>query len=122
MGWTNMSRWTIGKADGSLSGEARCKIPIVKPGCRIAAALLLVLMLPVQGWAAACAQICARVDAVHRAAVMMQAPDRHAQRDAAPAGDAPNHEHCGDSEMGAGKCCQGHTFVIQLSVNPVVVA
>ena len=62
---------------------------------RLLAAAVLALILPIQGWAAACAQICASVHEAQMAA-MHEAGD-----------DTP----C-DSTMGAGKCCKAHTFMI----------
>ena len=79
---------------------------------RILAALLLAVLLPVQGWAAACAQICARV-AEERHAAMMEAM---AHVESPSDEEAAMHEHCGKSELGAGKCCQAHVFVAELPV------
>jgi hypothetical protein len=72
--------------------------------------LLLAILLPLQGWAAACAQICARV-AEERLAAMMEAT-AHVET---PSDDeSAMHDHCGKSELGAGKCCQAHVFVAEL--------
>lgn len=76
---------------------------------RILAAVLLALLLPVQGWAAACAQICARVGEERRAAMMAAAQQNESSEE-----EDAMHDHCGKSEMGAGKCCQSHVFVVQL--------
>lgn len=73
---------------------------------------MLAILLPLQGWAAACAQICARV-AEERHATMMQAM---AQAQSTSDDDSALHDHCGKSELGAGKCCQAHVFVAQLPV------
>lgn len=79
---------------------------------RLAAVALLALLLPVQGFAAACAQICAVVHQAHHAEMMAATGD---DDHGALAG------HCGDSDMGAGKCCKAHTFLVDLAV-PVVAA
>jgi hypothetical protein len=77
---------------------------------RFLAAALLAVLIPVQGYAAACAQICAVTASV------------------AAAGEAVEHDHCagqaperapghGDGEastLGAGKCCQAHVFTVDL--------
>ena len=85
------------------------------------AATLLALMLPVQGWAAACAQICAqaqqsRGDMAAEHAAMGHAS--HEEHDASLAQDADGAglSHCGSSALGAGKCCQAHTFLIDVTV------
>lgn len=84
----------------------------MSPSLRLFAAFLLAILLPVQGWAAACAQICARV-AEERHAAMMEAM----AHDESPADDgSAMHDHCGKSELGAGKCCQAHVFVAELPV------
>jgi hypothetical protein len=80
---------------------------------RFFAALLLAFMLPVQGWAAACAQICA-IGSDERHAVMMVVAHADGDQDG-----APDHDHCDKSDMGAGKCCQAHTFMVEL---PIAVA
>ena len=72
-------------------------------------------MLPVQGLAAACAQICALVQ--HQQMAETSVVVEAASPDSGDA--AADHEgldHCGKSEMGAGKCCQSHTFLIELRV------
>jgi hypothetical protein len=79
---------------------------------RIVAALLLAILLPLQGWAAACAQICARV-AEERHAAMVEAM---AHVETPSEEESAMHDHCGKSELGAGKCCQAHVFVAQLPV------
>ncbi len=77
----------------------------MKAPTRVLAALLLALVLPIQGWAAACAQICARVAHEREAAV-------HVQHEMpGTVDDEVDHGHCGKSEMGAGKCCQAHVFM-----------
>jgi hypothetical protein len=80
---------------------------------RILAALLLAILLPVQGWAAACAQICARMNEERHAAMMM-ADHAGQHEDAMQDGIAP-HENCGKSELGAGKCCQAHVFIVLMT-------
>jgi hypothetical protein len=68
------------------------------------AAVLLALLLPAQGWAAACAQICAQARSSHHEAAM--------QSDA----DAATRHHCESNTQGAGKCCQAHVFLVMASV------
>jgi hypothetical protein len=79
---------------------------------RLAAAMLLVLLLPVQGYAAACAQICALAEG-GRQATVVDATSAAAHESADPAG------HCHDSEPqshpGSGKCCSAHTFLVELA-------
>jgi hypothetical protein len=81
----------------------------VNPLLRLFAATLLALMLPVQGFAAACAQICAAVE-----------QQRHAQMMATMADGAEGEQgagHCGESStQGAGKCCKAHSFLIDLPI------
>ena len=75
---------------------------------RLFATFLLALLLPVQGWAAACAQICALANQAERAEMM-----------AALDGETGSHEasdHCANSETGAGKCCNAHVFLINVAV------
>ena len=71
---------------------------------RLFALLLLAVMLPVQASAAACAQICEQMRPAGDAAPVMD----HAAHDTT---SAPEHEHCHDNDLGAGKCCQFHTFM-----------
>ena len=92
---------------------------------RLFAYLLLALMLPIQGYAAACAQICAI--AAHEPAAVDHGVmdhgdmdhgdmdhgdgDHHAMaHDGAHPGSTPAHEDCGESALGAGKCCQAHAY------------
>ena len=76
----------------------------MKRATRIVAILLLGFLLPLQGFAAACAQICAarQATAAHEAAM---------QDEGASAPD-----HCGKSDMGVGKCCKAHAFMIDVAV------
>jgi len=66
---------------------------------RLLAAALLALILPVQGLAAACAQICASVQDAQMAAAHEETGDG---------------KHC-DNSIGAGKCCKAHTFMIAVT-------
>lgn len=66
---------------------------------RVVALLLLAFLLPLQGFAAACAQICA---AAH---VEQSMSDEAAATD-----------HCAKTETGAGKCCKAHAFMIDVAV------
>ena len=65
---------------------------------RAFAYLLLAVLLPIQGFAGACAQICAVVSSAHEMPVELDA-------------GSPGHEDCGKSDIGAGKCCQGHVYL-----------
>jgi hypothetical protein len=91
----------------------------VNPIFRAAAALLLAMMLPIQGWAAACAQICALAQQPRHSE---EAAAQHGSHDADPAAmesDAPvdsHADHCGKSEIGAGKCCQAHVYLAEPAV------
>ncbi len=84
---------------------------------RILAATLFALLLPVQGVAAACAQICAQLHAGEAVAEPQPAP-----------GEAVSHGHaapegpCHESDVGAGKCCKAHTFLMDLPVPTVSAA
>jgi len=71
---------------------------------RVAAALIIALLLPVQGFAAACAQICARTQQAAHAAMLASAGDN----------EAGAADHCGKTDTGAGKCCKAHAFMIDL--------
>ncbi len=91
----------------------------VNPVLRSVAILLVALLLPVQGAAAACAQICAGFEAkMEASAATMDANLAHHGHEATPATEdgAPvsGHDHCGLSELGAGKCCEAHVFVVAL--------
>lgn len=81
------------------------------PLLRLIAALVLTLILPVQGFAAASAQIFAVMQQAHHAEMMAAAAEE----------DGPGvvAGHCDKSDMGAGKCCNAHTFLVDLAV-PVV--
>jgi len=74
--------------------RSRYNAHVISP--RSTAAFLLILLLPLQGVAAACAQICA----YHHAQAQPQSDDVDSDGD-----------HCGKSDIGAGKCCQAHTFI-----------
>jgi hypothetical protein len=81
----------------------------MKRSARLLAALLLMLLLPVQGLAAACAQLCVKAQA--------------AQLMAQSAGDAGEAHDCHGSGKhdrnlppADGKCCHGHTFMMQPAV------
>ena len=95
----------------------------MKCATRTAAVLLLGLMLPLQGWAAACAQICALASASRDAVMIQNAALHHADAPQQAPGSAPedSSDHCGKSEMGAGKCCQAHIYLTQpCSTSPSV--
>ena|SRR5687767_10124018 len=72
------------------------------------AAFLLMLLLPIQGLAAACAQVCMKA----QAAALMAAPS---QGDGEPAHDchgSANHDGQGVPGVpGEGKCCHAHTVM-----------
>jgi len=69
---------------------------------RVCAYLLLALLLPLQGLAGACAQICAVANA--------------APQEMPASADGAGHEDCDKSDIGTGKCCQGHVYLaVQLA-------
>ena len=75
---------------------------------RAIAALLLALLLPVQGLAAACAQLCFKAQAQHAMAATGDADAGH---------DCHGGTGSGESSVPAdGKCCHGHTFIEPPSV------
>ena len=98
----------------------RYNVP-VNPRLRLAAAFLLAVMLPIQAWAAACAQICAIAQHEHEEAIAGQA-DHGTHPGAGADLESPVSNHCHDSEMGAGKCCQFHAFMVDLPVAATVVS
>ena len=78
---------------------------------RFIAAVMLAVLLPVQGYAAACAQICAATNAGLAHAGASAEDDGHCAEHA----PKPESKH-GDGEastLGAGKCCQAHVFVLE---------
>ena len=77
--------------------------------------MLLALMLPVQGWAAACAQICAQAQQSRGDMAAEHAAMGHDESIAQDT-DGADLSHCGSSALGAGKCCQAHTFLIDVTV------
>ena len=84
---------------------------------RYLAALLVALLLPVQGYAAACAQICAANGRAH-ADMAVDAQEGGGHCHEAP-GEAPPPEDEGDaSHPGLGKCCQAHVFVFDRAAAP----
>ena len=83
----------------------------MKPLLRAIAILVLMVALPVQASAAACAQICAL------AAGQAPAEEPHhasGSADHSAPGAGGTHEGCGKSEA-PGKCCQCHVFVVELT-------
>ena len=82
---------------------------------RCVAALLVALLLPVQGFAAACAQICAATRNAQMHAVTAvdggaaETGDEHCAGHGEPR--SPHGEDDG-STLGAGKCCQAHVFAV----------
>lgn len=85
-----------------LSTFSHGTIRPVKPSFRFVAALWLALILPVQGMAAASAEISLEAQATVHDAVM------------ADADESDGHHHCDDSTgPGDGKCCNGHTFMTE---------
>ena len=78
---------------------------------RAFAVMLVVLLVPVQGLAAACAQLCVKAQAArHLVAVDVAAAHGHADCSdpADPAG-------------GEGKCCHAHTFMMEPPLPPSIV-
>jgi len=89
------------------------------PMIRILASVLVAILLPVQGYAAACAQICAAAGKSagesRVAASDAEAAHCHGDGAAEPAG---GHEH-GSAPHSDGKCCQAHVFAVD---SPAVLA
>jgi hypothetical protein len=82
---------------------------------RLAATLVLAVMLPLQGWAAACVQICALVQQHH--------VEGHEHSDSGvDVDERQDSDHCTKSAIGAGKCCQAHMFFVQLPEVSVAVS
>ena len=78
---------------------------------RFVAAAMLAILLPVQGYAAACAQICAVThDAAQAAMAGGEAGEGHCAEHAPKS--APTHGDGEDKTLGAGKCCQAHVFTV----------
>ena len=78
---------------------------------RFVAAAMLAVLLPVQGYAAACAQICAVTNGTapaHQVATV--AGEGHCAEHAPK--PAPSHGDGEDQTLGAGKCCQAHVFTV----------
>ena len=75
---------------------------------RYLAALLVAVLLPIQGYAAACAQICAANGRSHAdvAAVDHEAGGHCHEVPAQP----PPEEDADESHVGLAKCCQAHVF------------
>ena len=73
----------------------------MNPAARVIAALLLAVLLPVQGLAAACAQLCLKAQAQHA----MAATGAEAVHDCRGSGSGDEGPAPAD-----GKCCHGHTF------------
>jgi hypothetical protein len=77
---------------------------------RYVAALLVAVLLPLQGYAAACAQICAATGNAHGAIAEERGgeADGHCHESPAPA----HHDEGGAPDSGVAKCCQAHVFAI----------
>lgn len=85
---------------------------------RCVAAFVVAVLLPIQGYAAACAQICAIGGKGHAS---MTADGAHEDDDhchQAPAETTPHPEEGDTPSLGLAKCCQAHVF----AVDRVVVA
>jgi len=67
------------------------------------AAMLLVLLVPVQAMAAACAQICAKAQFAQHAATQMGGAGHHCDQT----------DGTGDAPVPDGKCCHAHTFMTE---------
>jgi hypothetical protein len=89
----------------------------MKESLRWLAAFLLMLLLPVQGLAGACAQMCLKAQAITQGLV---APD---------AASHDSHHHCDESGdagsgsgTGEGKCCHAHSFMMKPPSIPTAVS
>ena len=91
---------------------------------RLAAAVLLAILLPVQGAAAACAQLCALAsfDRNGVAAEVQPVHDTHSHAASHHDGTDSHADHCGKSGMAAEKCCQAHTLMAELALVPAAVS
>jgi len=79
---------------------------------RHVAAVLVAVLLPIQGYAAACAQICAASGKVHASMAHDSAHEADSHCHQEPA-EAPAHPGEGDApNPGVAKCCQAHVFAI----------
>ena len=96
----------------------------MRSALRLAAAVLLAILLPVQGAAAACAQVCVMtaIDRQASAAEAGSAHDIHSHEVASHHDGAGHGDHCGKSEMAAEECCQAHTLMAEFAVVPAVVS
>jgi len=85
--------------------------------CRTLSALLLAILLPVQSWATASMQICPG-----------DGGDEHVAHVAAVGHDEPSqsvpgtHDQGSKTDIGPGKCCQSHVFVVAVPLTPKVSA
>jgi hypothetical protein len=86
----------------------------MEPMIRSVAALLVAVLLPLQGYAAACAQICAASGNAHGAVAdeVGGEADGHCHESPATA----HHDEGGAPETGVAKCCQAHVFAIDRAV------
>jgi hypothetical protein len=89
----------------------------MKASMRWLAALLLMLLLPVQGLAGACAQMCLKAQAVKHGLA------------AADAASHGSHHHCDESGdagsgsgSGEGQCCHAHSYMMEPPAIPTVVS
>ena len=79
---------------------------------RCVSALLVAVLLPIQGYAAACAQICAASGRPHAAVADEGAHEADGHCHETRAG-TPAHPDGGDApDPGVAKCCQAHVFAI----------
>ena len=77
---------------------------------RFVAAAMLAVLLPVQGYAAACAQICA---ATMGSSPAHQATGGGDEGHCAEHGPQPTSPHGdGEDHPGTGECCQSHVFTV----------
>lgn len=85
----------------------------MKRRARWIAAFFLALLLPMQGLAAACAQICLQAQASQHVGAVHEG-DGHGCHE-------PSGQHDG-APMPDGKCCHAHTFMMERASAAVVVA
>jgi hypothetical protein len=83
---------------------------------RHVAAVLVAVFLPIQGYAAACAQICAASGKAHASMADESAHEADSRCHQAPA-ETPAHPGEGDApNPGVAKCCQAHVFAIDHAI------
>ena len=79
---------------------------------RCVAAFVVAVLLPIQGHAAACAQICAMGGKAHASMTAEGAHEGDEHCHQAPAETSPHPEEGDTPNLGLAKCCQAHVFAV----------